>query len=75
MDAGIATPDTTVYDRALIQDEEGNPWPMNDGKYPTGRAMTVKGRYDAFAQYHFGTAAQTADSAEVLRIHDAAAWL
>lgn len=42
MDAGIATPDTTVYDRALIQDEEGNPWPMNDGKYPTGRAMTVK---------------------------------
>lgn len=42
MDAGIAMPDTTVYDRALIQDEEGNPWPMNDGKYPTGRAMTVK---------------------------------
>lgn len=42
MDAGIATPDTTVYDRALIQDEKGNPWPMNDGKYPTGRAMTVK---------------------------------
>lgn len=42
MDADIATPDTTVYDRALIQDEEGNPWPMNDGKYPTGRAMTVK---------------------------------
>ena len=42
MDAGIVTPDTTVYDRALIQDEEGNPWPMNDGKYPTGRAMTVK---------------------------------
>ena len=42
MDAGIATPDTTVYDRALRQDEEGNPWPMNDGKYPTGRAMTVK---------------------------------
>lgn len=42
MDAGIATPDTMVYDRALIQDEEGNPWPMNDGKYPTGRAMTVK---------------------------------
>ena len=42
MDAGIATPDTTVYDRALIQDEEGNPWPMNDGKYPTGRAMTIK---------------------------------
>ncbi len=42
MDAGIATPDTTVYDRALIQDEDGNPWPMNDGKYPTGRAMTVK---------------------------------
>ncbi|MDD6471396.1 MAG: transglycosylase domain-containing protein [Butyricicoccus sp.] len=42
MDAGIATPDTTVYDRALIQDAEGKPWPMNDGKYPTGRAMTVK---------------------------------
>ena len=42
MDAGIATPDTTVYDRALIQDEEGNPWPMPDGKSPTGRAMTVK---------------------------------
>ena len=42
MDAGIATPDTTVYDRAIIQDAEGNPWPMNDGKYPTGRAMTVK---------------------------------
>lgn len=42
MDAGIATPDTTVYDRALIQDAEGNPWPMNDGKYPTDRAMTVK---------------------------------
>lgn len=42
MDAGIATPDTTVYDRALIQNADGNPWPMNDGKYPTGRAMTVK---------------------------------
>lgn len=42
MDAGIATPDTMVYDRALIQDADGNPWPMNDGKYPTGRAMTVK---------------------------------
>lgn len=42
MDAGIATPDTTVYDRALIQDADGNPWPMNDGKYPTGRAMTIK---------------------------------
>lgn len=42
IDAGIATPDTTVYDRALIQDADGNPWPMNDGKYPTGRAMTVK---------------------------------
>lgn len=42
MDAGIATPDTTVYDRALIQDADGNLWPMNDGKYPTGRAMTVK---------------------------------
>ena len=42
MDAGIATTDTTVYDRELIQDADGNPWPMNDGKYPTGRAMTVK---------------------------------
>ena len=42
MDAGIVTPDTTVYDRALMQDENGNPWPMNDGQYPTGRAMTVK---------------------------------
>ena len=42
MDNGIVTPDSTVYDRALMEDEEGNPWPMNDGKYPTGRAMTVK---------------------------------
>lgn len=42
MDNGIVTPDSTIYDRALMEDEEGNPWPMNDGKYPTGRAMTVK---------------------------------
>ncbi len=53
-----ATPDTTVYDRAFIQDADGNPWPMNDGKYPTGRCMTVKEGVDALAQYRLGTAAQ-----------------
>lgn len=42
MDNGIVTPDSTVYDRALMEDEEGNPWPMNDGKYPTGRQLTIK---------------------------------
>ena len=42
MDAGIITPSTLVYDRALMEDDGGNPWPMNDGKYPTGRAMTIK---------------------------------
>ena len=35
-------PSSTVYDRALTTDDNGTPWPMNDGKYPTGRAMTVK---------------------------------
>ena len=42
MDNGIVTPDSTIYDRALMEDEEGNPWPMNDGKYPTGRQLTIK---------------------------------
>lgn len=42
MDNGIVTPDSTVYDRALMEDEEGNPWPMNDGKYPSGRQLTIK---------------------------------
>ena len=42
MDAGVVVPSSTVYDRALREDENGMPWPMNDGKYPTGRAMTVK---------------------------------
>ena len=42
MDQGGVVPSTTVYDRALREDENGMPWPMNDGKYPTGRSMTVK---------------------------------
>ena len=42
MDNGIVTPDSTIYDRALMEDEEGNPWPMNDGKYPSGRQLTIK---------------------------------
>ena len=42
MDAGVIVPSSTVYDKALTTDDNGMPWPMNDGKYPTGRAMTVK---------------------------------
>ena len=42
MDQGVIVPSSTVYDRALREDENGNPWPMNDGRYPTGRAMSVE---------------------------------
>lgn len=42
MDKGIILPTTTVYDRPLYIDSNGQPWPMNDGKTPTGRSMTVK---------------------------------
>ena len=38
----MIVPSSTVYDRALREDENGNPWPMNDGRYPTGRAMSVE---------------------------------
>ena len=41
MDQGVVVPSTTVYDRALRK-ENGMPWPMNDGKYPTGRALSVE---------------------------------
>ena len=41
MDQGVVVPSTTVYDRAL-REENGRPWPMNDGRMPTGRAMTVE---------------------------------
>lgn len=30
MDQGVVVPSTTVYDRAL-REENGRPWPMNDG--------------------------------------------
>lgn len=42
MDAGIIVPSTTIYDRAFSKGEDGMPWPMNDGKYPTGRSLTIK---------------------------------
>lgn len=42
MDKGIIVPSTTVYDRPLRMGEDGKPWPMNDGKMPTGRSMTIK---------------------------------
>lgn len=42
MDQGVVVPSTTVYDRALREDENGMPWPMNDGRYPSGRSMTVE---------------------------------
>ena len=42
MDAGIIVPSTTIYDRAFSEGEDGMPWPMNDGKYPTGRSLTIK---------------------------------
>ena len=51
------------------------PWPMNDGKYPTGRAMTVKEGMTRSLNTISAQLLNTADSAEVLRIHDAAAWL
>lgn len=42
MDKGIIVPSTTVYDKPLEIGDDGKPWPMNDGKMPTGNAMTVK---------------------------------
>lgn len=42
MDKGIIVPSTTVYDKPLEIGDDGKPWPMNDGKMPTGSAMTVK---------------------------------
>ena len=42
MDANIIVPSTTIYDRAFSEGEDGMPWPMNDGKYPTGRSLTIK---------------------------------
>ena len=42
MDKGIITPSTTVYDKPLYIQSDGKPWPMNDGKMPTGSAMSIK---------------------------------
>lgn len=42
MDKGIIVPSTTVYDKPLEIGDDGKPWPMNDGKMPTGNAMTIK---------------------------------
>lgn len=42
MDKGIIVPSTTVYDKPLEIGDDGKPWPMNDGKMPTGSAMTIK---------------------------------
>ena len=42
MDQGVIVPSSTVYDKALSTDDNGRPWPMNDGKMPTGRAMSVE---------------------------------
>ena len=35
-------PTSTVYDKALRMGDDGRPWPMNDGKMPTGKAMSIK---------------------------------
>ncbi len=42
MDAGVIVPSSTVYDKALTLDDNGRPWPMNDGRMPSGRAMSVE---------------------------------
>ena len=42
MDKGIITPSTTVYDKPLYIGDDGKPWPMNDGKMPTGSALSIK---------------------------------
>lgn len=42
MDKGIIVPTSTVYDKALRKGEDGKPWPRNDGRYPTGKPMSVK---------------------------------
>lgn len=42
MDKGIIVPTSTVYDKALRMGDDGRPWPMNDGKMPTGKAMSIK---------------------------------
>lgn len=42
MDKGIIVPSTTVYDKPLYIQNDGKPWPMNDGKMPTGKAVTIK---------------------------------
>ena len=31
-----------MYDKALRMGDDGRPWPMNDGKMPTGKAMSIK---------------------------------
>lgn len=42
MDTGIIVPTTTVYDKALRIGTDGKPWPMNDGRAPSGNGMPVK---------------------------------
>ena len=42
MDKGVIVPTSTVYDKALRKDSNGRPWPMNDGRMPSGNALSVK---------------------------------
>ena len=42
MDKGVIVPTTTVYDKALRKDDNGRPWPMNDGRMPSGNGLSVK---------------------------------
>ena len=42
MDKGIIVPSSVAYDKPLYIGDDGKPWPMNDGKMPTGKSMTIK---------------------------------
>ncbi len=42
MDKGIIVPSSIAYDKPLRIGTDGKPWPMNDGKMPTGSSMTIK---------------------------------
>lgn len=42
MDKGIIVPTSTVYDKPLKEDENGNPWPRNDSGRITGAPMVIK---------------------------------
>ena len=42
MDKGVIVPSSSVYDKALKLDEEGNPWPKNDSGRITNSPMVVQ---------------------------------